>query len=181
MTSVEAREWDPTPALLKYGLKWAVTKAVTSIVLYLVLLPIVIAASRATHGWVHLVLGLLVASVFMALAQSVGAFLAGRGKSATVLVVLTAKFWLFAAVLALWPLLDLAGVSDDDKLSMMSGVLVGLAVILVIWVGWALIARRYEDIKHHPGHLKGWRWYLRLSMNVAGLIGGLVGIGLANM
>ncbi|MET7809729.1 hypothetical protein ABZT26_02580 [Streptomyces sp. NPDC005395] len=151
------------------------------IVLNLILLPIVIAAARATHGWVHLVFGLLAVSVFMALAQSVGAFLAGRGKSAMVPVALTAKFWLFIPVLTLWPLLDLAGVSDHDKQPMMAGVLLGLVVNMVIWFGWALIARRYEGIKYHPGRLKGWRWYLRLSANIAGLIGGLVGIGLANM
>ncbi|MEU2787321.1 MULTISPECIES: hypothetical protein [Streptomyces] len=180
-SSVETREWDPLPAIAKFSAVTAVRGTASWIALNVILLPMVIAAAQATHGYVHLVLGLVTVSMFMAIMQSVGAVLAGRGKSATVPLALTAKIWLILPVLVLWPLLDLAGVSDDDKRPMITGVLLGLVFNMAIWVGWALIARRRPGIKYHPGRLKRWRWYLRVSMNIAGVIGGLAGIGLRNM
>lgn len=176
VTSAGAQEWNPLPALLKFSVKTVITRAVFWVVLHLIMLPIAIAAARATHGWVHLVFSLLTMSVFMALAQSVGALLALHWPSGVIPLVMAGACWLF-----LWPLLDVVGVSDDDKLSLATGVLAGIVVSVVIWISWGLLARRFERIKYHPGRLKGWRWYARLSLHVAGWIGGLVGIGLANM
>ncbi|MFI1408782.1 hypothetical protein ACH4Y0_02405 [Streptomyces sp. NPDC020707] len=180
-SSLETQEWDPLPAIGKFSAKTAVRSTVSFVVLHLILLPIVVAAAHATDGYVHLVLGLVAVSMFMAIAQSAGALLARHGKSATVPLALTAKIWLVVPVLALWPLLDLAGVSDDDRQPMMAGVALGLVFNMAIWVGWALIARRYPGIKYHPGRLKRKRWYLRVTLNIAGLIGGLAWIGLRNM
>jgi hypothetical protein len=124
------------------------------------------------------VLGLCVVSVFMALAQSAGALFASRGKSAVTPLALTIKFWFLIPLLTLWPLLSLAGISDDDKQPMLTGAAIGLVVVLALWLGWAQIARRRPSLKYQPGHLIGWPWYLRLTMNAGGLIGGLVAIGI---
>ncbi|MGW4007987.1 hypothetical protein [Streptomyces sp. NPDC004763] len=112
----------------------------------------------------------------MALAQSVGALLALHWPSGVIPLVMAGGCWLF-----LWPLLDVVGVSVDDRLPLGAGVLAGIVVSMVIWISWGLLARRFERIKYHPGRLKGRRWYVRLSLHVAAWIGGLVGIGLANM
>ena len=124
--------------------------------------------------------GLCVISLFMALAQSAGALFASRGTSALVPLALTAKFWFLLPLIALWPLLSVAGVGDDDKQPMLTGAMIGVLVILALWVGWALIARRQPRLKYQPGRLVGRRWYLRLTMNAGGLIGGLAAIGIVN-
>jgi hypothetical protein len=176
---VEAQQWNPLPAITKLLARFAVRKLVGSLAA-LLLLPIVVAAARATNGWIHLVLGLCVFSVVMALSQSAGALLASRGKSAVVPLALTSKFWLVIPFLALWPLLSVAGISDHDKQPMLTGVAVGLATVMALWTGWGVIARRWPGLKYHPGRLLGWQWYLRLTMNAGGLIGGLVAIGILN-
>lgn len=172
--------WNPLPAIVKFLARFAAGRLV-GVLATLLLLPIVVAAARATNGWIHLVLGLCVFAVVMALGQSAGALLASRGKSAVVPLLLTSKFWLLMPFLALWPLLSVAGISDDDKLPMLSGVAVGLAAVMVVWPGWGLVGRRWPGLKYHPGRLLGWQWYLRLTMNVGGLIGGLAAIGIVNL
>jgi hypothetical protein len=175
----ETRQWDPLPAIGKSLGRFAAGK-LAGFLASLFLLPIVVAASRATNGSIHLVLGLCVFSVFMALAQSAGALFASRGKSAVTPLALTFKYWFVLPLLALWPLLSAAGIADGDKQPMLTGVAIGLAVILTLWLGWAVIARRQPSLKYHPGRLKGLRWYVRLTMNAGGLIGGLAAIGLVN-
>jgi hypothetical protein len=179
-SSAETQQWNPLPAIGKFLAKVVVRKVVSAVAGVL-LLPIVISAARATNGRIHLVLGLLVVSIFMAIAQSVGALLVVRGERAIAPLALTAKYWLFLPIFALWPLLSLAGISDDNKWSMVLGVLIGIMFAIAVWTGWGLIGRRHPSLKYQPGRLKGWRWYLRLSMNFAGLIGGLAGIGVMNI
>jgi hypothetical protein len=172
----EARRWDPLPAIGKFVARFTAGK-VAGFLGSLVVLPIVVAAARATHGWVHLFLGLGVCSAFMALAQSAGALVASRGTSAAAPLALTFKYWFVLPLFALWPLLGLAGIADDDRQPMLSGVAVGVVVVLALWVIWALIANRRPGLEYHPGGLKGRRWYLRVTMNAGGLIGGLAAIG----
>jgi hypothetical protein len=93
---------------------------------------------------------------------------------------LTSKFWFVIPLLALWPVLSAAGISDEDKQPMLTGVAAGVVVVMVVWIGWGLIARRWPGLKYHPGRLKGWQWYLRLTTNAGGLIGGLAAIGIVN-
>ena len=176
---METQQWNPLPAIGRFLARFAVRKLV-GFVVGLVLLPIMVAATRATNGWIHLVLGLGVFSVFMALAQSAGALLASRGKSAVAPLALTSKFWFVIPLLALWPVLSAAGISDEDKQPMLTGVAAGVVVVMVLWIGWGLIARRRPGLKYHPGRLKGWQWYLRLTTNAGGLIGGLAAIGIVN-
>lgn len=113
--------------------------------------------------------------------QSAGALFASRGSSAVVPLALTVKFWALLPMLLLWPLLSVAGISNDDKQPMLTGVAIGVIVVLALWLGWALIARRRLSLKYHPGRLKGRQWYLRLTMNAGGLIGGLTAIGIVNV
>ena len=177
--SAQTQDWNPLPAIGKFLARFVAGKLV-GFVAGLLLLPIVVAAARATNGWIHLVLGLCVFSLVMALGQAAGALLASRGKSAVVPLALTSKFWLVIPLLGLWPLLSVAGVSDDDKQPLLSGAAAGLVTVLVLWLGWGLIARRWPGLKYQPGRLKGWQWYLRLSMNAGGLIGALAVIGIVN-
>ena len=73
-----------------------------------------------------------------------------------------------------------AGIADDDKQPMLTGVAAGAATVMALWVGWALVARWRPGLRYHPGHLVGWQWYSRLTMNVGGLLGGLVAIGIVH-
>jgi hypothetical protein len=175
----QPRRWDPLPAIGRSVARFTAGR-VAGFLGGLVVLPVVVAAARATHGWVHLVLGLGVCSAFMALAQSAGALLASRGTSAAAPLALTVKYWFVLPLFALWPLLGLAGIADDDKQPLLSGAAVGVVVVLALWVIWALIANRRPGLRYHPGGLKGRRWYLRVTMNAGGLIGGLAAIGLIN-
>jgi hypothetical protein len=178
-STTSPKQWNPLPTIGKFLARFAAGK-LAGFLAGLVLLPIVLTATRATNGWIHLVLGLCVCSVFMALAQSAGALLASRGKSAVAPLALTAKLWFVIPFLALWPVLSAAGISDDDKQPMLTGVAAGLVVVILLWAGWGLIARRRPGLKYDPGQLKGWQWYLRLTMNAGGLIGGLAAIGIVN-
>jgi hypothetical protein len=177
--SAETTQWDPLPAIGKSLARFAAGKVV-GFLAGLLLLPIVVAATRATNGSLHLVFGLCVVSMFMALAQAAGALFAARGKSAVGPLALTFKYWFVLPLLALWPLLGLAGIADDDKQPMLTGVAIGVTLILTLWLAWGLIARRRPHLKYHPARLKGLHWYLRLTMNVGGLIGGLAAIGIVN-
>ncbi|MER6496102.1 hypothetical protein [Streptomyces griseorubiginosus] len=177
---METQQWNPLPAIGKFTAKAAVRAAVSRAVLA-VLLVLAVAATRATHGWIHLVLGLVVVSTFMAIAQSAGALLAARRKQALVPLAFTAKYWLLLPMLMLWPMLSLAGISDDDKQPMLLGVLVGIIAVYALWSCWGLLVRRRPAFKYHPARLKGWQWYLRISTNIGGLIGGFAGIGIVNM
>jgi hypothetical protein len=116
----------------------------------------------------------------MAFAQSAGAVFASRGTSAAAPLALTVKYWFVLPLLALWPLLSVAGIADGDKQPMLTGAAIGVVAVLMLWLGWALIARRRPGLKYHPGRLKGQRWYLRLTMNAGGLIGGLLAIGIVH-
>lgn len=179
MSPVRTQQWDPLPSIGRFIARFAAGRLV-GFLAGLFLLPILVAAARATNGWPHLVLGLCVFSVFMGLSQSAGALLASRGRAAVAPLALTAKFWLVLPFLALWPLLSAAGISDDDKQPMLTGVAAGLAVVVVAWTGWFLVAHRMHALTYHPGRLKGWQWYLRLTMHAGGLLGGLAAIGIAN-
>jgi hypothetical protein len=176
---VRIPQWDPLPAIGRSAVRFTAGK-LAGFLAGLVVLPVVVAATRATRGWEHLLLGLGVCCVFMALAQSAGAVLASRGTSAVAPLALTVKFWFVVPLLALWPVLGVAGIADADKQPMLTGVAAGVVSVLALWVAWALIARRWPGMKYHPGGLRGRRWYLRLTMNAGGLIGGLAAIGLVH-
>jgi hypothetical protein len=176
---VDTPEWDPLPAIGKSAVKFVAGK-VAGLLASLLLLPVGVAAARATGGWVHLLLGLGVFCLLMALAQAGGALLAARGWSAAGPLVLIAKVWVIIAIVAIWPLLSLAGVSDQDKQPMLSGVAAGAAFVLVLWLGWGLAGRLRPGLKYDPAYLRGWQWYLRLSMNLGGLVGGLAAIGIVH-
>jgi hypothetical protein len=179
MEPEETRRWDPLPAIGKFLARFLAGK-VASILAGLLLLPIVVAAARATHGWVHLVLGLCVFSGFMALMQTAGAYVASRGRSAAAPLAMTFKYWFVVPLFALWPLLSAAGIADRDKQPMLTGVAIGVVLVLTLWVGWALIGNRWPGLKYHPGVLRGGQWYLRLTLNAGGLIGGLAAIGITH-
>jgi hypothetical protein len=177
--SAETGSWDPLPAIGRFLARFTAGKLV-GLLAGLLLLPIVVSAARATHGWPHLALGLCVCSAFMAVAQAAGAVFASRRGPAVAPLALTLKYWFVLPLLGLWPLLSVAGIADDDKQPMLTGVAIGVGVVLALWLSWALIGNRWPGWKYRPHVLRGWQWYLRLTMNAGGLIGGLAAIGIIN-
>jgi hypothetical protein len=145
----------------------------------IILVAIFTAAARATHGAVHLVLGLGLFVTYGALGLAIGAFLARRRDRPLspfefVVVNKLARWLLFAGVFGLPVLLRIAGIPDDTSLRMLIGFAVGMAVVFVGSIVWMLLARRMPRHVYRPTKFP--RWTLRISLMTSAVIGAAVAL-----
>lgn len=144
-----------------------------------ILVAIFTAAARATHGVVHLALGLGLFVTYGAMGLAIGAFLARRRDrplSGVEFFVVNklARWLLFAGVFGLPLLLRIAGIPDETSLRMLIGFAVGMAVVFVGSIVWMLLARRMPRYVYRPTKFP--RWTLRISLMTSAVIGAAVAL-----
>ena len=144
-----------------------------------ILVAVFTAAARATHGFVHLALGLGLFATYGAMGLTIGAFLAQRRDrplSGTEFFVVNKlmRWLLIAGVVGLPWLLRIAGIPYDTSLRMLIGFAVGTAVAFVGSIVWMLLARRMPRYVYRPTKFP--RWTLRISLMTSAVIGAAVAL-----